>query len=35
MLEVVTYPRGFKAPPLLGHISALVKYEKANICLMN
>lgn len=35
MLEEVVYPEGFKSPPLLGHISALVKYEQANISLMN
>ncbi len=35
MLEQTVYPVGFVAPPLLGHISALVRYEKANIAVLN
>lgn len=35
MLEETIYPVGFKAPPLLGHISAKVIYENANISLLS
>lgn len=35
MLEDTVYPTGFKPPPLLGHISANVTYENANISLLS